>query len=301
VDGIRALVVTADDFGIGPATSRAILELAAEGRVTGTVLLVNTPYAEEAVRAWRQAGMALEMGWHPNLTLDAPVLPVKQVPSLVGPDGRFWPLGSFLRRTAFGRINAAEVRAELFAQHGRFCELAGRPPLLVNSHQHCQLFGPVSAALLAVLADCRPRPYVRRILEPWAMLARIPGARLKRTVLSWRGHRHARLQAQLGFPGNDWLAGITDPGCVQDPEFLVRWLTRIPGRVVELACHPGYHDPTLLGRDCVPGDGLLERRVCELALLRDERFPEVCRRAGFRLVPPSHLLAGGSATQSHAA
>src|SRR5437588_127944 len=45
---VRCLVVVADDFGIGPATSRGILDLAAKGLVTGTVLLVNSPYAEEA-------------------------------------------------------------------------------------------------------------------------------------------------------------------------------------------------------------------------------------------------------------
>jgi len=47
----RYLTVVADDFGIGPATSRGILDLAAKNLVTGTVLIVNSPYAEEAVRA----------------------------------------------------------------------------------------------------------------------------------------------------------------------------------------------------------------------------------------------------------
>ena len=71
----RFLVVTADDFGIGPATTHGILELALQGRVTATVLLVNSPHAEAAVRAWRQAGCVPELGWHPCLTLDRPVRP----------------------------------------------------------------------------------------------------------------------------------------------------------------------------------------------------------------------------------
>ena len=95
-----------------------------------------------------------------------------------------------------------------------------------------------------------------------------------------------------GFPGNDWLAGITDPRWVRDPDFFARWLTRVPGRVVELACHPGHPDPTLLGRDCREGDGLLQRRVDELHLLNQPSFAAACRRAGFTLVPPSGLLAG---------
>ncbi len=112
METIRQLVVTADDYGIGPATSRAILELAAEGRVTNTVLLVNSPYAKEAVDAWKQTGMRLEMGWHPNLTLDEPVAPGRAVRSLVGPDGRFWPLGRFLLRAAAGCIRAEDVRVD---------------------------------------------------------------------------------------------------------------------------------------------------------------------------------------------
>src|SRR5947208_10841292 len=85
----RYLLVTADDFGIGPETSRGILELAARGVVTSTVLLVNSPHALDAVAAWRKAGCPLELGWHPCLTIDAPILPPDQVPTLVGPDGRF--------------------------------------------------------------------------------------------------------------------------------------------------------------------------------------------------------------------
>ena len=89
----RSLLVIADDFGIGPETSRGILDLAAMGRVTGTVLLVNSPYAEQAVQAWRAARCPLEIGWHPCLTLDRPLLPPEQVSSLVDANGNFQSLG----------------------------------------------------------------------------------------------------------------------------------------------------------------------------------------------------------------
>jgi hypothetical protein len=121
------------------------------------------------------------------------------------------------------------------------------------------------------------------------MFAKIPGARAKRAFLTFLGRREARLQERAGYPGNDWLAGVTDPPHVTDPEFLVRWLTKIPGDVIELTCHPGYHDKSLVGRDCIEGDGQLARRVCELKLLRDESFPEACRRAGLTLVAPANL------------
>jgi hypothetical protein len=63
----------------------------------------------------------------------------------------------------------------------------------------------------------------------------------------------------------------------------------MPGRVVELTCHPGYLDMTLVGRDCTPDDGQVQRRIHELDLLKHPSFRTACRRAGFTLVAPSQL------------
>jgi predicted glycoside hydrolase/deacetylase ChbG (UPF0249 family) len=291
VDGTRYLIVTADDFGIGPATTRGILDLAVQGSVTNSVLLVNSPYAGQAVQAWRRAGQPLELGWHPCLTLDQPVAPIGQVPSLVDPIGRFWPLGVFLRRLVTGRIRAAHIEREFRAQLGRFRDLVGKPPSVVNSHHHVQVFPPISGILRRLLREQRPtRPYMRRIREPWCTLVGVPGARGKRGFLSFLGRRGARLQAREGFPGNDWLAGITDPPYVADPRFLARWLARTPGQVVELTCHPGYLDTTLVGRDCKFGDGQLPRRCHEFRLLQEAAFVEACRQARFTIAAPSELV-----------
>jgi predicted glycoside hydrolase/deacetylase ChbG (UPF0249 family) len=299
VDGNRYLIVTADDFGIGPGTSQGILDLATQGRLSAAVLLVNSPYAETGVRAWRQAGRPVELGWHPCLTLDQPVLPPERVPTLVGPRGRFWPLGQFVRRLLLGRIKAVEIEAELRGQYERFQALTGAAPRVVNAHHHIQVFHPVGAILHALCAGSQPLPYLRRVREPWSMLARIPGARLKRLVLSALGRREARQQQRAGYQGNVWLAGVTNPPYVADPNFLVRWLARVPGRVVELTCHPGHLDTTLIGRDCTGTDGQLQRRVREFHLLQHASFREACQRAGFIRVSPREWLKLGE--QTHAA
>ena len=113
MDATRWLLVIADDLGIGPETTRGILELAGRGVLTGTVLLTNTPYTEAAVAAWRRSGVDLEVGCHPNLTLDAPLLPAHRVPTLVGPDGLFWPLGAFLKRLLLNRIDPDDVQTQV--------------------------------------------------------------------------------------------------------------------------------------------------------------------------------------------
>jgi chitin disaccharide deacetylase len=288
MEATRFLIVLADDYGIGPETSRGILELAAKGVVTGTVLMVNSPYALEAVRAWRQSGMVPELGWHPCLTMDPPAAGGERVPSLVGPDGCMWPLGRFLKRLMTGRVLAEDIERELNAQYERFIDWVGRPPMLINVHQHVGLFPPIGALLRQVLERSRPRPYVRRIVEPVTMLARIRGARVKRAALTLLGRRQARDLRRAGFPGADCLVGVTDPKWVRDPEFFVRLLSQAPSLAVELGCHPGHLDLTLPGRD---GDGFQRRRVDEYRLLADPSFDEACRRARFTRVAPSEWIA----------
>ncbi|HJZ91705.1 MAG TPA: ChbG/HpnK family deacetylase [Gemmataceae bacterium] len=285
----RPATIVADDYGIGPETSRGILELACEGRITAAVLIVNAPDAARAARAWLAANPPADLGWHPNLTLDRPVLSPRRVRSLVGPDGSFRPLGGFLRRMGLGLIRRADVKAEWQAQYRRFIDLAGRPPAVVNSHQHVSLFPPCDVALMEVLREANVRPYVRRVVERPGVLAGVPGARLKRTVLSFLGRRAARRAVAHGLPGCDWLAGVTDAGCVAEGRFWDRWLSAIgPSGSVELCCHPGHRDESLVGRDCPAGDGLL-RRPREATLLRSPSFRAAIERAGLVPVRPSAL------------
>ena len=309
MDVPRSLVIVADDFGIGPSTSRGILHLARGGKLTAAVLLVNSPHAAEAVRDWRRAGGSecLELGWHACLTMDRPLLPPARVRSLVREDGSFLPLARFAGRLALGRVRFEEVRAELEAQYRRFLELTGQPPALVNGHHHVQVLPGIGPILLDVLDRQRPLPYIRRVRETVPLLAAIPRARCKRLVLATLGGRFGQRQLRRGFPGNDFLAGITDLRGLTEGEgdkeenLLVRWLARVPGKVVEFLCHPGYLDGTLAGRDGeVPSlltratgwgrpAALAQARLRELELLERTSLDDVCRAAGFRLTRPSRL------------
>lgn len=290
----RQLVVVADDYGIGPATSAGILRLCQLGAVTGTVLLVNSPFATDAVHAWQFANVDADLGWHPCLTIDSPVAPAEKVRSLMMRDGRFPSLGKLMTWLMMGRCRPSEIVYEFRAQLHRFREVTGHWPTVVNSHHHIQIFPIVGAALRWVLREAGIRPYLRCIREPWATIHTVPGARTKRAFLCSFGKPEAKRQLADGFPGNDNLAGVTNPKCVHDPKFFARWLANTPGNVVELTCHPGDRDETIYGRDAQPGDGNVERRVQELALLSDPQFRVNVMQAGYELVRPSELNAATS-------
>jgi predicted glycoside hydrolase/deacetylase ChbG (UPF0249 family) len=281
----RQLLITADDFGIGPETTRGILEVARRGTVTSTVLLVNSPFAESSIREWDLAGRPVELGWHPCLTLDSPILSPNQVPSLVGANGRFHNLGQLMKRIALGRLDPAEVRAEFHAQLERFIELVGFSPVNVNAHHHIHVFRVVVESIMDVVADLNPKPFIRRVTESKSTLWHVSGARLKRAFLAIRGRSAARRQDLRGFPGNQTLLGVTDPQYVSDPEFFIKWLSSARGELVELACHPGFADPTLAGRD----DDPLSRRPHELDRLMAPEFLEAVEAAGFKLVTAKEM------------
>ena len=289
----RQLLIVADDFGIGPETSRGILELAAQRRLSATVLLVNSPYAQQSITAWRNAGRPLAIGWHPCLTLDRPISSPEKVPSLVDSEGAFPRLGPWMRKLALGRIQARHVEAEFRAQLARFTELVGHPPLFVNAHHHIQVFPMIGRVLRKILAELPIRPYLRRVREPMETLLGVGGARGKRIFLNILGQRQARIQIAEKFPGNDMLAGLSDPGDARDGAFFSQWIRKAPGRVVELMCHPGRLDETLLGRDGTWEDGLIQRRDWEHRLFADPAFPEIVRSAGFQLASPESLTVGG--------
>jgi predicted glycoside hydrolase/deacetylase ChbG (UPF0249 family) len=293
MDVTRALVVVADDYGIGPATSRRILELAAADRLSASVLLVNSPHAVESVRHWHAAGgnRCLEMGWHACLTMDRPLRPAREVSSLVRDDGTFCTLAQLLGRLALGKVVPGQVHAELSAQYDRFCQLTGQAPAIVNGHHHIHVFPGIAPILLDLLACQEPRPYVRRVNETFAMFRAVKQARLKRLFLATLGRRCMPALKRLGYPGNDSLAGVGDPQGLTQTN-LVRWLAVAPGPVLELMCHPGSAEEALT-RDTQCGGRLpglmaacdMGGREREYRLLAGGSVDELCRStAGLRFV-----------------
>ena len=200
-----------------------------------------------------------------------------------------------------GYVRDAELFAELSAQYRRYVDLVGTVPLNVNGHHHVHIFGPVRRALLELMQHQYPRPYLRRVQEPWRTLWSVPGIRLKRWLLSSMGSRSAFEQAQAGYLGADWLLGITDPSYVEASDFFVRWLTRAPGDVVELMCHPGHDDVTLLGRDATPTNGQRERRVHEWYRMLSAGYLEAVKANGFEMVRAQELVQADQSSRQRAA
>ncbi|RMF75578.1 MAG: ChbG/HpnK family deacetylase [Acidobacteria bacterium] len=222
----------ADDFGLSADVNEGIRELLERGAVTGTSILACADGSSEAI-AWAASHPQFDYGAHLSLTEGRPVLDPGRVPSLVGPDGRFVPLGRFFCRWLAGRICIDEVRAEWSAQIDRLRE-AGVPLRRLDSHQHVHLLAPLFRGVASPLArthGLRVRT-MSGVGRPRLVPPDLRGVILR--ALSWWSRRACPAGVVLSAG-----TGTTLLGCPELRE-VRRLVAQAPGpETVELVVHPG--------------------------------------------------------------
>jgi len=229
------LVVNADDFGMSPAISRGILRAHRDGIVTSTSLLGNCADLP-AAGALLAATPTLGVGVHLALCGGRPVADPASVPSLVGPDGAFFPRGQdFITAWVRGRVSAADVEREIDAQVARIRD-AGLTVDHLDTHHHLGFL-----------------PVVGRAVEAVARRHGIAGIRsaVERPTLAWVTDPRRGVEAGL-LTGLAWLTrrqlgarrhGPQSWGYVESGHLDEIRILEIVGRLGpgphELICHPG--------------------------------------------------------------
>ena len=161
---MKALIVTADDFGLTDALNVGIVEAHTHGIVTAaSVMATGTAFEDAVDRA--HSVPSLELGVHLTLDNERPLVPGMR--TLTDGDGRFVQRGELLRRLLLGSVDRTEVercwRAEI-----EQCLSAGVRPAFLNSHGHMHVFPTLLPTALRLAHDYGI-PAVRRPVEPpWA-------------------------------------------------------------------------------------------------------------------------------------
>jgi chitin disaccharide deacetylase len=217
---IKYLIVNADDFGYGHGINRGIAEAHERGIVTSATLIVNSRATKDAVRI-AQEHKDLSVGLHVNFTNEAK------------------------RLVEFD--DSLTCRSELRRQFALFCDLLGRTPTHLDSHQH-------------VHRDRRRRPYFRE-------LAREQGIPLRdSSAVVFKGGFYAQ-----------WDYGVTDPSKVSYEALAAILATEIGPGFFELAVHPGYEDPSI--------EMIYHKdRELELRTLCDPRLPGFLEEQQIQLI-----------------
>jgi chitin disaccharide deacetylase len=267
----RLLIVNADDYGLTPAVSRAILRSHRDGIVTSTSVLALAPGFEPSVATLRDTG-GIGVGAHlAAVGEDPPLLTAREVPSLVDGRGRLassWRV--FLPRMAAGRIDPDDLRREFTAQIDRITG-AGLKPGHVDTHQHLHLWPAVGEVVLDV-AEAAGITAMRIIRSA----ARSPvGVTVRRLGRRLEGRAAAR---GVRFPAT--ASGLDEAGTLDRPrlERAIDRLAAAGAASAELATHPGEGgDPDLRRYDW----GYVWAE--ELAGLTDPAVRRRVEAAGFRL------------------
>jgi chitin disaccharide deacetylase len=237
---VKALIVTADDFGLSLRVNDAVERAHRQGILSAASLMVGAPAVEDAVER-AHTMPALGVGLHLTLIDGRPVLPPEEVPGLVGSDGRF---SSDPFRFGVALYFSPELRrqayAEISAQFDRF-RATGLKLDHINGHKHFHMH-PVVLSAIARMAPRFGSPPVRVPLEPFGPSFRANRDRAFGRLASWffyfaQARRMRRRLTAAGIPSNDHLFGLNDSGAMVEGRVL-RLVDFLPDGISELYCHP---------------------------------------------------------------
>ena len=260
------LVICADDFGMNPAVSQGIAQLAEQARLSATSAMTLAPGWPTDVALLRPLRQQLDVGLHLDWT--SPF-------AIAAGHGR--TLGRLMLQTQLRQLDSPQARAVIERQLDLFEAHWQAPPDHVDGHQHVQQFPVIREALVQVLTrryPTGPRPWIR-ISQPL-----VPRRDIKAWVIGAMGAKALqRLARQAGLPHSRWLSGIYsfDGDAKAYGLHLADWLQDAathPG--VVMMCHPG-----LSSADA--DDPIAHARPHELQALESPLLPTLLQRHGLRL------------------
>jgi predicted glycoside hydrolase/deacetylase ChbG (UPF0249 family) len=262
----KRITIGADDFALDAATSSAILDLAAERRISAVSCLTDAPLWKEMGKEMLPHRGNVLMGLHFNLTQP------------------FSDARHTLRRTILAallrRLDADRIAAELLRQIYQFASVVGHLPDFIDGHEHVHAFPVVATVVQRTAENLSPATPI-----PIRSVGNLYGptdAPLKRAVIRNLAALGSRETAGLrqnslntGFAGDYSLHARADfAGLFQ------AWLELAPDRAF-IMCHPRRDTASTRsagGREfCFLGSPTLAR-LLDRHLIRFLRRDEIERR-----------------------
>ena len=121
----KKVILCADDYGISPSVNKSICLLAKRKRISATSVMVVYDDWNIHNHSLIENKGSVDIGLDFVLTDSCPLSPTEKIPSLLGKDGKFLKMKTFMRRSWIGKIRGNEVYEELTAQFNRFVENFG--------------------------------------------------------------------------------------------------------------------------------------------------------------------------------
>ena len=259
----RRLAICADDFGLTPAISRTIVDLAQRGRLSAVSCLTNGAHWRASAPRLADMPPAVDRGLHFNLTEGEPASAELR---------RHWPrvptLPALIVAAHLGRLPLAAIASEWQAQWQRFVDGSRALPRFVDGHQHVHHLPGVREIVLAAIAAAGADVAVRNTGHVLG-----PGHALKRWVIAHSGGTALqRGLRQRGVAHNAALLGVYDFKAADYRACLQRWLAAAPAEGGLLFCHPGAADDAEVGARMA--DPIAAARLREAAYFGSAAFDD---------------------------
>jgi hopanoid biosynthesis associated protein HpnK len=297
---MKRLIVNADDFGLTEGVNRAIIDSHKNGIITSTTLMANGMAFDSAVAA-ASVAPALGVGVHLNLTQGRPVSAASQVPSIVTPEGYFYPGPGFLaRRVLTRKVNPRDVETELRSQIEKIAS-AGVHITHMDSHKHVHLLPSIFNVVVRLAREygingvrCPVEP-AASALGPLRAGSKVWPQRTKQYLLgralSTLAVRQVKKVADAGLYRPERFCGLSQTGFL-DTAILEQLLRKLPNGTSELMCHPGYVDEALLGTPT----RLHSQRETEVEALTNANIRQLVAELGIELISYDRLSSVGAPT-----
>lgn len=269
----RALIVTADDFGLSLAVNDAVEMAHREGILTAASLMVTGEAAADAVQRARRLP-SLRVGLHLALVEARPALPVEAVPALVDATGHFRrDMAASGARMFFDSVARRQLEAEVEAQFAAF-DATGLVLDHVNAHKHFHMHPTILSAAMKA-GGRRGLRAIRLPIEDRATVNAVePGTTgLSHRLFAGWAMAQGRRITRAGFATPDRVIGLAWSGAM-DAARVAAALKIAPAGITELYTHPA----TL---DAFPGSAPGYRYRDELAALVSPDVKRIVAEGGF--------------------
>lgn len=273
---MKYLVITADDFGMARCVNDAIRACIKSGVVLSTNVMMNMPFAGEAVDIKRRFPMC-SVGLHYNFTVGQPLTGNS---TLTGEDGVFHSYRAFRTLYRNGEIDNKDIVREMNAQYNRFIYLIGHAPDYWNTHENVHvdrklyhLFRDVSLSLSIQAMRTHERIFVT------------PSVKQDRS-LKWRLMEPIKKYLLSGWQNESRGVGVRSPDglllCLQksdkaDLSHILKNIRFGNKQFAEIAIHPATNT------DCEHFGAITDKRVEEYKLFSDPHLLAQAQMNGIQI------------------
>jgi hopanoid biosynthesis associated protein HpnK len=273
---VRAVIITADDFGFSREVNAAVISTFRNGVLTATSLMIAGAARDEAVSlALEHPG--LDVGLHLVICRGFSVLAPERLRGIVDHSGRFpdKPVLAGMKYFFDRRVRSC-LRDELRAQIDTHFRLVGYLNHLdghLNFHVH-----PVVARMLIELATEYRIPCIRLPREPLLTNLRLardhfPRKMIESIIFRTLSRRMFKLMQARGIRSTDRLFGVHQTGHLSET-YIIGLIAQLPTGTTELYFHPAED----IGATPPPAAARMEAQI-----LKSPRVREALIDAGARL------------------